>query len=109
MTLPPPSPAARTCSPSRAKSAERIDGASSIKPELSEPDVAVEQGNSVPKFYHALECGAGTPARELPGIASGPGLGSHGFSEAAYAAIAAMSSTVSPVMAGFIARTPAPA
>src|SRR5579864_1770192 len=32
MTLPPPSPAARTCSPSRAKSAERIEGASSIKP-----------------------------------------------------------------------------
>src|ERR1017187_4262916 len=38
MTLAPPSPAARTCSPSRTKSAERIDGASSIKRELSEPE-----------------------------------------------------------------------
>src|SRR5215831_5927083 len=33
MTAAPPSQAARTCSPSRAKSAERIEGASSIKPE----------------------------------------------------------------------------
>src|SRR5271165_2924047 len=32
MTLAPPSPAAHTCSPSRAKSAERMDGASSINP-----------------------------------------------------------------------------
>src|ERR1700686_4242144 len=71
MTLAPPSPAARTCSPSRAKSAERIDGASSIKGKLSEPG---RSGNDVMKFYHACgaatpdvaraECGAGTPARE---------------------------------------------
>src|SRR5229473_8628497 len=35
-TLPPPSPAARTCSPRRAKSAERIEGASSINVGLSQ-------------------------------------------------------------------------
>src|SRR5579862_4413376 len=51
MTLAPPSVAAHTCSPSRAKSAERIDGASSIKRELSEPG---QSGNYVLKFYHAL-------------------------------------------------------
>ena len=43
---------------SRAKSAERIDGASSIKGKLSEPG---RLGNDVMKFYHA--CGAGTLAR----------------------------------------------
>src|ERR1019366_2908809 len=37
-TLPPPSPAARTCSPRREKSAERIDGASSIK-RVSQPEI----------------------------------------------------------------------
>src|ERR1700679_3780357 len=35
MTLAPPSSAARTCSPRRAKSAERIEGANSIKDLLS--------------------------------------------------------------------------
>ena len=52
--------------------------------------------------------------RQYPGRALSPARGpelylTHGRKEAAYAAIAAMSSTVSLAMAGFIFRTAAPA
>lgn len=63
MTLAPPSAAARTCSPSRAKSAERIDGASSIKLALSEPG---KSGNDVLKFYHAHGRRRGSSASMKP-------------------------------------------
>jgi hypothetical protein len=58
MTLAPPSHAARTCSPRRAKSAERIDGASSIKPDLSETRALrmVLPSGYFDRFYHAIAC-----------------------------------------------------
>src|SRR5208282_1161491 len=67
MTLPPPSAAACTCSPSRAKSAERIDGASSIKPELSEHDVSETQGNGVDKILSCCRVWRGHSLRQAQG------------------------------------------
>src|SRR5258708_26468317 len=64
MILPPPSPAARTCSPSRAKSAERIDGASSIKCELSEPDFSeLSQENSLVEILTCVNRVPGAESR----------------------------------------------
>ena len=52
--VPPPSAARATCSPRRAKSADKIEGASSINLGLS---------GKIPKFYHAGERRADTLVR----------------------------------------------
>src|SRR5713226_7547884 len=54
MMVPPPSAARETCSPRRAKSADNIEGASSINLGLS---------GKIPKFYHAGERWADTLIR----------------------------------------------
>ena len=54
MMVPPPSAARETCSPRRAKSADNIEGASSINLGLS---------GKIPKFYHAGERRADTLVR----------------------------------------------
>jgi hypothetical protein len=117
MTLAPPSAAARTCSPSRAKSAERIEGASSInvdsQNEILEPG---RSGNDVQKFYHGesdLSANLRVPGQRIASFLAtnvAPEVCSaHGFNEATYAPIAAMSSMVSLLTTGFIrwAATPA--
>jgi len=75
-TLAPPSPAARTCSPRREKSAERIDGASSIKRSLlklflSKPGLSQEKlpgqiltrGKAFPGARLRVANGGGWPRR----------------------------------------------
>src|SRR5260370_22729839 len=54
MMVPPPSAARATCSPRRAKSADKIEGASSINLGLS---------GKIPEFYHAGERRADTLVR----------------------------------------------
>ena len=54
MMVPPPSAARLTCSPRRAKSADKIEGASSINLGLS---------GKIPKFYHAGDRGLDTLVR----------------------------------------------
>jgi hypothetical protein len=51
--VPPPSAARATCSPSRAKSADKIDGASSIKVLVNLGLINLNAWECVRKFYHA--------------------------------------------------------
>src|ERR1022692_2194682 len=63
MTLAPPSAAARTWSPRRAKSAERIEAASSIKGGLSEPELRI--GRSV---FRNNACGNSNTRKPTPSV-----------------------------------------
>src|SRR5260221_3585517 len=57
MTVPPPSAARPTCSPRRAKSADKIEGASSIKPGAFGRTTTPDFSTGVQRVSGGLNCG----------------------------------------------------
>src|SRR5579864_2939369 len=108
MTLAPPSAAAPTCSPSRAKSAERIDGASSIK---SDSQNQGDCRNDVVEILSRSRVVRRVASRLAPALLPAKSIqnpAAYGFNEAVYEATATMSSRLRFDTTGFIRFAAAP-